>query len=284
MRKSLKRCCKRCAVRVLRRLPKLPTWFWDSFVHWRLGNKALDVPQVLYVQDSSLDAPAVSLPLKGLPPQQEGFVRLVIISDTHERHRLVQLPAADVFLHCGDILMSSSLARQDRGIRVLRDFNSWLGSLPCAEKVVIGGNHDKALEELGGVANEVISDAILLQDSSAMLPRAGLKVYGNAWSRGESHNRSWQTREPLISDAVHGADVVMSHACNETIEDAVLQKAQPRLWASGHYHREHGVNKRGGTLFVNAAILDRKHNPHQAPVVVDLPKAIAPIAELREEI
>lgn len=168
--------------------------------------------------------------------------------------------------------MSSSLALQERGLRVLRDFNSWLETLPCREKVVIGGNHDRSLERLGDQAQSILSAAVVLQDESTVLSEAGIKVYGNAWSRGHSHNRAWQTDEPQLSAACQGADVVMTHLCSEVIEEALLREARPRLWASGHAHEAHGVQDRHGILFVNACIHDRKYNPVQPPVVVDLLK------------
>jgi hypothetical protein len=46
-----------------------------------------------------------------LPPKAaHGVVRIVVVSDTHSRHRdLGVLPAGDLFVHCGDVLMSGRL-------------------------------------------------------------------------------------------------------------------------------------------------------------------------------
>eukprot|EP00930_Biecheleria_cincta_P006835 TRINITY_DN107913_c0_g1_i1.p1 TRINITY_DN107913_c0_g1~~TRINITY_DN107913_c0_g1_i1.p1 ORF type:complete len:290 (+),score=29.74 TRINITY_DN107913_c0_g1_i1:29-871(+) len=269
--RGLKRACRRRFATLLQCLPQLPACIWDCILSWRLGNTPPAVPEVLFVQE---DGKRVErLPLAKLPQPAEGVLRIVIVSDTHERHRLVQVPPGDIFLHCGDILMSSSLAGQERGLRVLRDFNSWLSTVPCREKVVIGGNHDRSLERLGDQAQSIISAAFVLQDESVMLSEAGIKVYGNAWSRGHSHNRAWQTDEPQLSHACQGADIVMTHLCSEEIEKALLAEARPRLWASGHCHEFHGVQDRHGILFVNASIHDRKYNPVQPPVVVDLLKS-----------
>ena len=35
-----------------------------------------------------------------IPPKPEGATRFVCISDTHNRHRMLELPAGDVLLHC----------------------------------------------------------------------------------------------------------------------------------------------------------------------------------------
>jgi hypothetical protein len=205
-----------------------------------------------------------------LPCKEPGTLRFVIVSDTHERHRLVVVPEGDVLLYCGDILMSSSLPVQRRGERILRDFNEWLEGLPCHEKVVIGGNHDTALERLGEDGQKLLSAALLLQDSSVVLPKAGMKVYGHAYSEGASHNRAWQ--DPLVkfSSCPDDVDVIITHGLSCAIEEEVLAHTRPRLWASGHYHHLHGVVEKDGTIFANGAILNGRYEPVQPPVVVDL--------------
>ena len=71
-----------------------------------------------------------------------GKTRIVTLSDTHGFHRsLVGLPAADILIHCGDILLESSLNRPEDALAALHDFNQWLGELPYAHKLVVGGNH-----------------------------------------------------------------------------------------------------------------------------------------------
>mmetsp|Transcript_12767 Transcript_12767/g.40034 ORF Transcript_12767/g.40034 Transcript_12767/m.40034 type:complete len:342 (+) Transcript_12767:11-1036(+) len=265
---SLRRAWLR-AVRLL--LPTLPEWLFELYMGVRVGKTPPSVPQVVFV--SQTGSMPVTLRLQDLPVRPADMVRLVIISDTHERHRTVAVPAGDVLLHCGDILMSSSLTTQRRGIRVLEDFNSWLQTLPCKEKVVIGGNHDAALEKLGDMAaQDLLSGAVLLQDSSVTLPLASLKVYGHAYSEGHSHNRAWQTDAPNVSDACIGADVVLTHHCNRHIRAEVLARARPRVWASGHVHASHGVQSRNGTLFISAPVQSDQYRPVQPPVVVDLPR------------
>merc|ERR1719414_39916 len=231
----------KCITAALLLLPPLPSWIWDFYVSRCIGRKALAVPLVVHVAGSQ--GASVVLPCADLPPKSNGSLRIVIISDTHEQHRLVTIPEADVLLHCGDILMASSLARQARGVRVMRDFNSWLEGLPVKEKVVIGGNHDRALERLGSDRGNVISCALVLQDSSATL-RSGLKVYGHAYSEGHSHNQAWQEPLQVSEDACRDADIVMTHHSTSSIDAKVREYASPLLWASGHAHDKHGVYKR----------------------------------------
>lgn len=60
-------------------------------------------------------------------------LRLVLLSDTHQRHREVGLPDGDVFIHAGDFTMFSE------SMEAVVDFNNWLGELPHRYKIVVPG-------------------------------------------------------------------------------------------------------------------------------------------------
>jgi len=260
----------------LAKVVPVPSVLFDLYVWYKLGSSGPEVPQVLFVRRPGADGELMAL--KDLPPPAAGTRRLVVVSDTHERHRQVVLPEGDVLLHCGDILMSSSLAATSRGLGILEDFNLWLGTAPCKERVVIGGNHDVILESLGDAgAQELLSNAIFVQDASVVLPLAGIKVYGNAFSVGDSHNVAWQGERPDVSDECVGADVVMTHLAEPSIVEEVLRRTKPLLWVSGHAHADYGVTQNDGITFVNAAIMDMEYQPVQAPVVVDLPPSQMPV-------
>lgn len=290
VRRKNKRGCfqqfKRCLSRIVS-IVKVPDCIWDAYVERRCGRFPLDAPRlvdfVVGVQskgaqnDGTASSPSASplevrrIPLEELPPKALGTVRFVVVSDTHERHREVVVPPGDVLLHCGDILMSSSLTWQGRGLRVLADFNDWLSTVPCRERVVVGGNHDWALEQLPMAQQKtMLSAAMLLHDECVSLPMSGVKVYGNAHSTGHSNNRAWQTPEAKVSSCCADAEVVVTHHSTWSLQEAVLAQAKPLLWASGHAHEAHGAVRRGSTLFVNASISNVKYNPVQAPFVVDI--------------
>ncbi len=98
---------------------RLPTTFWSSLK--RLG--------------AGLLAPFWSG--SDVQPLRETLgVRVVLISDTHGNHRqLGALPEGDVLIHGGDYTKSGS---HDDAV----DFNTWLGELPYAHKIVVNGNHE----------------------------------------------------------------------------------------------------------------------------------------------
>ena len=62
--------------------------------------------------------------------QRGGDVRFVILSDTHECHRLLSVPRGDVLVHAGDFLMMNALFGREASVQKIEDFNDWLGTGP----------------------------------------------------------------------------------------------------------------------------------------------------------
>jgi len=62
-------------------------------------------------------------------------ITVVLLSDTHGRHRDVDVPDGDLLIHAGDFTF---FGNRDDAV----DFNDWLGGLPHPHKVVVAGNHD----------------------------------------------------------------------------------------------------------------------------------------------
>jgi predicted phosphodiesterase len=96
-------------------------------------------------------------------------MRIVCISDTHGRHRDLEIPECDLLLHAGDIT--------GRGEPfILRDFNAWLAGLPASHKVVIAGNHDETLERNRHWARNMLSNATYLDREATEIE--GVRIFG----------------------------------------------------------------------------------------------------------
>ena len=84
----------------------------------------------------------------------------------------ITIPPGDILCHTGDITFCA------RGGRTaLADFNEQLRSLPHQHKVVIAGNHDKRIEQLGAQqVRKVLTAAHYLENNGVRLcgpPTAG---------------------------------------------------------------------------------------------------------------
>jgi hypothetical protein len=238
----------------------------DAFVKKLVGNETAASGAVDYVSmhTSKHGELFTSLPnLSAARRQPRNTLRLVMISDTHERHRLLDMPPGDVLVHGGDILLFNSSYSHETSMRKLREFNDWLGTLPYREIVVVGGNHDFCLQALGkAAAKAVLFNCVYLENEFCVLGSSGLRVFGSpasvpnplpAWRGGgvsNSPNRAFQyTSHPgkgyagteadlaeIFGAAPEQLDVLLVHGQIESMPAAqlYLQCHSPSLVVCGH--------------------------------------------------
>jgi Icc-related predicted phosphoesterase len=135
-----------------------------------------------------------------------GCVRIVCISDTHNRTDGLSIPDADVLIHAGDLT--------DRGTRDhLVHATRWLAGLPHRHKILIAGNHDFIFQQDPATARALTRDVTYLEDSGIEIE--GIRFWGSPWQpwfgdwaftlpRGEKLRDRWA----LIPD---DTDVLITH-------------------------------------------------------------------------
>ena len=207
-------------------------------------------------------------------------MRLVLISDTHERHEGLELPEGDVLVHAGDFSIKGEL-------EPVRGFVDWLAACPHPHKVLVAGNHDFLVEREPELFRSLLSDSVTyLEGDSAVV--GGLRFWGSPitpWFHDWAFNRQ---RGPEIErywrEIPEGTDVVVTHGPPAGILDRVaagmevgceelgkhLDRVRPRLHVFGHVHEGRGQLERDGMRHVNASSLDRYYRDLQPPIVVDL--------------
>ncbi|GET93344.1 hypothetical protein, conserved [Leishmania tarentolae] len=123
-----------------------------------------------------------------LPPKPVPCLRLVIISDTHERHREMSVPNGDVLVHCGDIQEGLNFVRDVKAM--LTDFATWFtdSSLhPHPVKLIIAGNHDKAIAAMPTEdVRRLFAPAVYLCEDSVVVEPVGVRFYGSPRSISNS--------------------------------------------------------------------------------------------------
>lgn len=207
-------------------------------------------------------------------------MKLVLISDTHGKHRRFDIPEGDVLIHAGDIMTRGYDPLE------LQDFNSWLGELSHPNKIVIAGNHDWLFER-SYKTRELITNAIYLEDSGVEI--GGLKFWGSPvqpeffnWAfnrkRGEEIQKHWDK-------IPEGTDVLITHGPPAGFRDWVksgyeslgcrnlrdtIKKIKPKLNVFGHIHGGYGGDHDGTTYFVNASLLNEAYQPTNKPIVAEL--------------
>jgi hypothetical protein len=184
-------------------------------------------------------------------PSASGVCRLVLISDTHGKHRELDMPPGDVLIHAGDFTRFGRRADAE-------DFDDWLASLPYAERLVVLGNHE-ANAEWAGEAGTILAHATLLSDAFIRLA-CGVGVYGTAFYWPADGPGAWRPPYDAIPRA---ADVIVSHGpCAGRVDGGMgcgyllehVERVRPLLVVSGHVHEARGVIEGGSSVtFVNAS-------------------------------
>lgn len=223
-------------------------------------------------------------------------MKIVIISDTHELHGFVKVPAGDVLIHCGDWTNRGEAGAFEK-------FLNWFSSKPHKHKVFIAGNHELTLEGNNrDAALDVIKeytdknkDLHFLENSSVNIE--GLNFYGSpttpyyfGWAfnfeRGESIAAEWKkipdnvnvliTHGPSygILDLVENTDSNIGRDLHQGCQDLtnrIAELKELKLHCCGHLHTDGGKKAEvNNVIYVNAAICTEKYKPINNPVIVEL--------------
>lgn len=208
-------------------------------------------------------------------------MKICIISDTHSYHRKIEVPDADVLIHCGDHGWRGELD-------ILEDFAHWMGDYPHKHKICILGNHDtfeirhqdlpKLSFEKNGIKllhNEGIEIDGLLFWGSPFTPRFG----SWAWMRGRHEMaKIWeripdQTNVLITHGPPYGKLDKTAHGNNAGCQDLwhrIKQLNDLKLHCFGHIHEGAGQLEVQGVKYVNAASCDVNYDPINKPIVIEL--------------
>lgn len=206
-------------------------------------------------------------------------LRLVVLSDTHGRHRDLSVPAGDLLVHAGDFTRSGSE-------RELAAFGQWLATLPHGIKLLVPGNHDFLCQSQPERARELLPGAELLIGSGGLF--AGLSVWGSPW---QPWFKDWAfnlPRGPQLAQhwasAPADLDLLITHTPPAGVLDrtwrgepvgcadlsAALPRLRPRLHVFGHIHEARGQARLdSGGLALNASNLNLMYRVAHPPWVID---------------
>lgn len=166
-------------------LNRPPLTTWDRFCLSPL----LFLAQKIYTWSQLCYSPNQAHKLSNLET-----VRVVCISDTHNTHNTQPaLPAGDIIIHAGDLTQSGT-------VNELTDALDWLSALPHPQKLLVAGNHDRALADPAtrDALLDKYPDVVYLQDSAVVLNVRGrvLRVYGSPYT---PKHGSWVFQYPRVS-------------------------------------------------------------------------------------
>ncbi len=207
-------------------------------------------------------------------------MKIVFLSDTHQRHHDVDIPNGDILIHAGDF--------SSRGtVQEVTDFLNWFSKQPHKYKIFIAGNHDFFFErEREETIRKIIpKNLIYLNDSGITIEN--IRIWGSPvqpeflnWAfnreRGEEIKKHWNLipkdtnllithgpPEGILDKTIRGKSVGCLDLLNR------VNNIQPKIHVFGHIHEEYGVYKTANTTFINASILNERYRNTNDAVVVD---------------
>lgn len=219
-------------------------------------------------------------------------VKVVHISDTHNQHKGMVIPAGDILIHSGDAT--------GRGMHYeIEAFGEWFRSLPHRHKIFVSGNHDLLFEKNQAAAKTAFfgtdkpsfDDGVhYLQDEEVTVDVDGrlLTIYGSPWQPW-FHNWAFNAYPPEIAQIwakipKRGIDILVTHGPARDILDRcldgrrvgcpelgrVIQEIKPLIHMCGHIHEDNGVYVRNGVTYSNAAMLDLNYRPNNTANVFEV--------------
>jgi len=206
-------------------------------------------------------------------------VKIVCISDTHNQHAKVCLPAGDVLVHAGD-----ATGRGTRSEMIA--FLNWFGSRKGYQaRIYVPGNHDFFAEE-DYATTEILwveRGIKLLVDKRIAID--DVKFYGSPWVPNLTGWAYYGDHITLISRFAripNDTDVLITHTppfgtladvgsyhigCTE-LRDRIAE-LHLKVHIFGHIHDSYGQLS-NGHISVNAAICDEQYRPVNAPIVIEV--------------
>lgn len=152
---------------------------------------------------------------------------IIAISDTHNRHRVLDIPLCDILIHCGD-------ACNDGDISQLKDFFVWFNAQRARYKIFIAGNHDLIFDLEPDLALELIPNGIIFIEDGF------IDIEGIRFS--SINARPWlfmKTEIPVNTDILvtHApAKGIMDEGIGCSILREIVFENKPKYHIFGHIH------------------------------------------------
>jgi Icc-related predicted phosphoesterase len=234
------------------------------------------------------------------------MTQYVCISDTHNKHRELEMPHGDILLHSGDISYASKGDILQEA-KQLEDFSLWLGEQFYDHIVIIAGNHDFLFEKEEERAIEILTkhhpNVHYLNQTSVFLE--GLKIYGEprqprfcnwAFNVDRPQMKAAWAKVPVDADIIlshgppegygdlveddHGVSVFGDHdpfkhvGCRHlaNLFDSGKSIHSPKLITFGHIHEGYGqwYKPKTNTRLVNASVCNEHYQTTNRPVVIEI--------------
>lgn len=203
-------------------------------------------------------------------------LKILAISDTHNKHNQLTIPECDILIHAGD---ATGLGRESE----VRNFAKWLNKQPTKHIIFVAGNHEVYFEKSLPMSRMWVTEEcpkahVLIHES---LEIEGIKIFGSPYTpyflnwafnvdRGPDIRRLWDqipddtqlliTHGPPygILDVVFFPDFVTPKervGCMDLL-NRINELKDLKMHFFGHLHGSNGEMEVDGKKFYNVASCD----------------------------
>lgn len=228
--------------------------------------------------------------------------KIVCISDTHGKHKGLDLPDGDMLMHAGDF---SSFGYKHE----VESFTKWLikNKHKYSKGIVfVAGNHDRSFDvkyskEYGGepgqkpewittIIKELSTEGIHYLENGSVQFDNGPLIWGSP-TTPDFYPETWAFNMPrneigkIWSVIPKNTDIVITHGPPYGIGDyvphsmmyvgceslnAAINEIRPKLHVYGHIHPGHGIIGKYNTMYINAAMVNDWNILVNKPIEIDL--------------
>ncbi len=208
-------------------------------------------------------------------------MKIICISDTHNKHREIIVPQGDVIIHSGDFTEAGTKSETE-------NFLEWFSSLSHKHKILVAGNHDFYLEKHANSIEEIIPSNIhYLINSGISIEK--INFWGSPYTPG---NGSWAFNEKSGGKMLQhwekipaNTHFLITHCppygildeldnkqhigCQQLFQKVDRLKLPHHIF--GHNHNDYGIVRTKHTIYLNASSLDNRYRLFNAPLVIHTP-------------
>lgn len=215
-------------------------------------------------------------------------LKIVGISDVHDKWREVKIPQCDILISAGDYSFHGSPM-------AVNHYHQWLNNQPAKHIISVQGNHEtwveKNFEDAKAIALRACPRVHFMEEGLVVID--GVNIWCSAitpwfhdWAynrvRGEEIQKHWNqipdntnilvTHGPPagILDIVPRADGTPKErvGCHDLLA-RIKELKDLDLHFFGHIHESHGQHHEDGVSFYNVAVCDGYYMPSNGVTVVD---------------
>ena len=205
-------------------------------------------------------------------------MKIVALSDTHGKHRQIEIPDGDILIYAGDFEIRNNLD--------LFEMSEWLNELPHKRVVAIFGNHDFTEHSEIKYMKQMFERVNLLFNESIEID--GLKIWGSPYSPF-FNNWAWMQPDNMLKEIWDTipleTEIIVTHTMPYGILDGVLprmesvgsltlrdaiKRVHPYIQIGGHLHESFGRYTDGKTDYYNVSVLDEQYQVANHVTVIEV--------------